>query len=75
MPRNYTAGCSGDSSRSRATGSSGLGLAIVKALVEAHQGAIQLESAPGRTAFTIRLPLWAESDAPAVDGAQVAPAG
>lgn len=48
----------GDSSRSRMTGSSGLGLAIVQALVEAHHGSIVLESEPGRTAFTVRLPLW-----------------
>ena len=48
----------GDSSRSRATGSSGLGLAIVQALVDAHHGSIALESAPGRTAFIVRLPLW-----------------
>lgn len=48
----------GDSSRSRATGSSGLGLAIVQALVDAHHGSISLESVPGRTAFSVRLPLW-----------------
>lgn len=48
----------GDSSRSRATGSSGLGLAIVRAIVDAHDGDIALESEPGRTAFTLRLPLW-----------------
>ncbi|WP_347756016.1 HAMP domain-containing sensor histidine kinase [Agrococcus sp. ProA11] len=48
----------GDTSRSRATGSSGLGLAIVQALVDAHHGSIRLESAPGRTAFSVRLPLW-----------------
>ncbi|SFS07044.1 two-component system, OmpR family, sensor kinase [Agrococcus baldri] len=48
----------GDSSRSRMTGSSGLGLAIVQALVEAHHGSIALSSEPGRTAFTVRLPLW-----------------
>ncbi|GEK79461.1 sensor histidine kinase [Agrococcus baldri] len=58
----------GDSSRSRIAGSSGLGLAIVQALVEAHHGRIVLESEPGRTAFTVRLPLWqpkAARDAPA----------
>ncbi len=60
----------GDSSRSRATGSSGLGLAIVQALVEAHHGSISLESEPGRTAFTVRLPLWR----PAADAAQGASA-
>ena len=53
----------GDSSRSRATGSSGLGLAIVRALVDAHHGSIDLESRPGRTAFTVRLPRWRGSAA------------
>ncbi|WP_413318538.1 ATP-binding protein [Agrococcus sp. 1P02AA] len=60
----------GDSSRSRATGSSGLGLAIVQALVDAHHGSIRLESEPGRTAFEVRLPLWqaeAAEPAPPVD--------
>ncbi|SDR86842.1 sensor histidine kinase [Agrococcus carbonis] len=48
----------GDASRSRTAGSSGLGLAIVQALVEAHRGTIAMQSEPGRTAFTVRLPLW-----------------
>ncbi len=54
----------GDSSRSRATGSSGLGLAIVQALVDAHHGSIDLQSEPGRTAFTVRLPLWQTASTP-----------
>jgi two-component system, OmpR family, sensor kinase len=47
----------GDSSRSRKGGSTGLGLAIVSAVVRAHNGTITVNSSPGRTAFTVRLPL------------------
>ncbi len=47
----------GDSSRSRAAGSTGLGLSIVHAVVAAHGGDIGVRSTPGRTEFTVRLPL------------------
>ncbi len=46
-----------DTSRSRATGSTGLGLAIVAAVIAAHHGEVQVASRPGRTVFTVRLPL------------------
>jgi two-component system OmpR family sensor kinase len=46
-----------DSSRSRIAGSTGLGLSIVAAVVRAHGGEIVVDSVPGRTAFTVRLPL------------------
>ncbi|MGI9124719.1 MAG: sensor histidine kinase, partial [Mycobacterium sp.] len=45
-----------DSSRSHRDGSTGLGLAIVQAVVRAHGGTIDLQSAPARTVFTVRLP-------------------
>jgi two-component system, OmpR family, sensor kinase len=51
----------GDTSRSRKGGSTGLGLAIVSAVVKAHHGAITLESAPGHTEFTVRLPLTTDA--------------
>ncbi|MFF4016879.1 sensor histidine kinase [Streptomyces sp. NPDC001843] len=38
-------------------GGAGLGLAIVAAVVEAHGGSVGLESRPGATTFTVRLPL------------------
>jgi two-component system, OmpR family, sensor kinase len=46
----------GDSSRSRAAGSSGLGLAIVQAVTAAHGGRAAVTSRPGETRFTITLP-------------------
>ncbi len=46
----------GDSSRSRAAGSSGLGLAIVRAVTAAHGGHADVTSRPGETRFTITLP-------------------
>ncbi|MGW0465713.1 sensor histidine kinase [Streptomyces sp. NPDC003027] len=50
----------GDASRSRRAGdqagSTGLGLAIVRAVVLAHGGEVSVDSVPGRTVFTVRLP-------------------
>ncbi len=47
----------GDTSRSRAVGSSGLGLAIVQAVTAAHGGQAEVTSRPGETRFTIALPM------------------
>ena len=47
----------GDGSRARGAGSTGLGLAIVHAVVTAHGGTVEVASEPGRTSFTVRLPL------------------
>lgn len=47
----------GDSSRARQTGGTGLGLAIAKAIVEGHHGSIDVESEPGDTTFTVRVPV------------------
>ena len=47
------------------TGSSGLGLAIVQAVVTAHGGTVDLESAPGRTRFRVRLPAGGSAPLPA----------
>ena len=54
----------GDSSRSRAAGSTGLGLAIVDAVTAAHHGTVGVTSQPGRTRFTITLPLLRDPAAP-----------
>jgi two-component system OmpR family sensor kinase len=55
----------GDSSRSRAAGSTGLGLSIVHAVVTAHRGRVSVESGPGRTVVTVTLPLAPGSADPA----------
>ena len=51
-----------DTSRSRAAGSTGLGLAIVAAVIEAHHGRVEVASRPGRTAFSVHLPLADDLD-------------
>ena len=54
-----------DESRARETGGAGLGLAIVAAIVEAHSGAVRLDTAPGAGAtFTVTLPLPRRRRAP-----------
>lgn len=67
LPRVFERFARGDSARSRATGSTGLGLAIVQAVAAAHGGAVTVDSVPGRTVFTLHLPVPAP-DAPAGDG-------
>jgi len=47
----------GDSSRSRSTGGAGLGLAITAAIVDAHDGVLEIKSAPGwGTTVSIEFP-------------------
>lgn len=50
----------GDTSRSRRGGSTGLGLAIVAAVVKAHDGTIDVRSAPGSTEFVVTLPVGSQ---------------
>ncbi|MFD7880376.1 ATP-binding protein [Streptomyces sp. NPDC059766] len=54
----------GDASRSRAAGTaggSGLGLAVAAAITAAHGGRIDVRSEPGRTEFTVELPVAADA--------------
>lgn len=46
------------------SGGTGLGLAVVRAVIEAHQGNVQVHSSPGRGAtFSLRLPLLRDDSA------------
>ena len=56
-PRVFERFTRGDGSRQRASGSTGLGLSIVAAVARAHGGEVGVESAPGRTVFTVTLPV------------------
>jgi two-component system OmpR family sensor kinase len=56
LPEVFERFARGDSSRSRAAGSTGLGLSIVAAVVAAHRGSVTVTSRPGHTDFAVRLP-------------------
>ena len=75
LPEVFERFARGDSSRSRAAGSTGLGLAIVASVVDAHGGAVEVGSMPGRTEITVRLPaapVPAPTPTPSGDAGQVA---
>ncbi|WP_436524185.1 HAMP domain-containing sensor histidine kinase [Actinoplanes sp. HUAS TT8] len=57
----------GDSSRSRAAGSTGLGLSIVHAVVTSHRGKVGVQSRPGQTIFTVMLPLAPQMVVPSAE--------
>ncbi|MDT7623127.1 MAG: two-component system, OmpR family, sensor kinase [Pseudonocardiales bacterium] len=65
----------GDTSRSRAAGSTGLGLAIAHAVTTAHGGTLRVDSVPGSTTFMVALPKvpeYADLPAPSVTQLPVA---
>lgn len=66
LPRVFDLFVQGERSIDRAEGGLGLGLSIVKHLVELHHGTVIAESeGVGRgSAFTVRLPLAGEAEAP-----------
>ncbi|WP_159553634.1 cell wall metabolism sensor histidine kinase WalK [Citricoccus sp. K5] len=47
----------GDAARTGIEGSTGLGLSIVRSVARAHGGEVRVESEPGRTVFTVELPI------------------
>ncbi len=65
LPHIFERFARGDSSRSRAAGSTGLGLSIVHAVVTAHGGTVSVQSVPGRTVFTVLLPTARRPELPA----------
>ena len=66
LPKIFDRFTRADKARSGSDGTTGLGLAIVQAIVQAHGGSIQVQSQPGHTVFTVRLPLEARApNAPA----------
>ncbi|MFI0962562.1 sensor histidine kinase [Streptomyces sp. NPDC021080] len=67
LPRVFERFTRADVSRSRVSpghGGSGLGLAVAAAVTQAHHGRIHAESAPGRTEFTVELPVLPHVPAP-----------
>ncbi|MET0189559.1 MAG: HAMP domain-containing sensor histidine kinase, partial [Pseudonocardia sediminis] len=71
LPRVFERFARGEASRTRAgndTPSTGLGLAIVSAVVSAHHGTVAVDSVPGRTTFTVRLPGTPPGTATSPDG-------
>ena len=61
LPRLFERFTRGDAARTRTEGSTGLGLSIVDAVVTAHHGHVRVESGPGFTRFSVRLPLTGTS--------------
>ncbi len=63
LPRVRERFTAGDGQHSRRSGSSGLGLAIVDGVIAAHGGELVIDSRPGQTHISIRIPLAVSADA------------
>jgi len=61
----------GDGARTRRIASSGLGLSIVAGVVAASGGSLAIDSRPGSTTVSVRLPTPAEQDVPTEQAATV----
>jgi len=57
IPRAFAEFVQLDDDMDRRVGGSGLGLTLAQTFVQQHQGTIECDSRPGRTCFTIMLPL------------------
>lgn len=63
IPRIFERFFRSESARIHTADGTGLGLSIVREIVDAHRGAIHVESAPGQgSTFTVRVPLAANSE-------------
>lgn len=60
LPKLFDRFSRGDLARNRASGGTGLGLSIAAAIVQAHDGAIEVASDPDGATFTVTLPLAGE---------------
>ncbi|MGD6979247.1 sensor histidine kinase [Citricoccus zhacaiensis] len=64
MPGLFDRFVRGDTARAAREGSTGLGLSIVRSVAHAHGGEATVESAPGRTVFTVALPASGSPEGP-----------
>jgi signal transduction histidine kinase len=74
LPRLFEPFVQGRQTIERAKGGLGLGLSLVRRLADLHGGSLVVASRPGRTVFTIRLPLAGSAAMASAEAAGTAPA-